>query len=102
MSLDRENSNLDFDTSFVNVDSKFMELFALEDMTPSYADARWFDLYLINVRSLPNHFKNLSLQNNAYAPMYLHSDERSIISISLLWNSQLFPILFNRVSQKCE
>ena len=102
MSLDRENSNLDFDTSFLNVDSKFMELFALEDMTPSYADARWFDLSLINVRSLPNRFKQLSLENNAYALLYLHSDERTIISISFLWNSQLFPILFYRVSQRCE
>ena len=100
MSLDRKNSNQDFDISFVKVVLKLMELFALEYMTPSYANAKWFDLYLINVRSLPTHFKHPSLQNNAYALLYLHSDERTIISVSLLWNSQLFPILFNRVSLK--
>ena len=99
MSLDRKNSNQDFETSVLNVVLKLMELFALEDMTNSYAEARWFDAYYINVRSLPTHFKHLSLQDNAYALFCLHSDERKIISI-FLWNSQLFPILFNRVSQK--
>ena len=47
-----------------------MQLFALEDMTPSYADARWFDLYLINVTSQQNHFKHLLLEKNAYALLY--------------------------------
>ena len=77
-----------------------MELFASEYMTQSYAEGRWFDLYLINVRSLKIHFKHLSLQNNAYALLYLDSDERTIISIPFLWNSQLVMIFFDKVSQK--
>ena len=102
ISLDRKNSNKDFDTSFVNVVSKLMDLFALEDMTLSYAAARRLDFYLINIRSLLTHFKHLSLQNNTYALLYLHIDERTINSISFLSNSQLFPLFFSRVSQKCE
>ena len=70
MSLHRENSNLDFDTSFVNVNSKLMELFALEDMTPTSPDPRWSDVYLINVRPLKNQFKHFALQNNAYVLLY--------------------------------
>ena len=102
MSLHRENSNLDFDTSFLNVDSILMELFPLEDMTSTSPDDRWSDVYLINVRPLKNQFERFSLQNNAYVLLYLHSGERTIISIYFLWNSQLFPLLFNRVSEKCE
>ena len=51
VSLDRKSPNLGFDTSSVKNGSRLTELLVLEDTTPRLAETRWFDIYLVNIRS---------------------------------------------------
>ena len=51
MLLHRKKRNLDFDTSFVKIGLKLMELLAQEDTTPWFVQTRWFDFYLCRIHT---------------------------------------------------